>query len=274
MEIFFFLFFVVAVLVIGLVASFLWIVVRFLIDAVRSATSQTSCEVSTPAGTPAPKLAAKSSARSRSVRLRRIPYDYRVGPPTGTGAFLDVETTGLSRYTDEIVEFSMALFTFDRRTGRVVEIVDEYTGLNQPSIPIPPDAIRIHGITDADVAGKRLDQPRIEMMVKDAEFIIAHNATFDSAFVTRVVPTVASKPWFCSMNGIDWRGEGFRSKSLDSLVSELGISLGGGHRAASHVREGVLLLGRLSSRRIPYLLELLRHGHINAPTTTSRAVSQ
>ena len=55
--------------------------------------------------------------------------------------FLDTETTGF-RETDEVVEIS------------IIDIDGEtlFSSLVKPRIPIPPDAMRVHGITEQMVA--------------------------------------------------------------------------------------------------------------------------
>ncbi len=94
----------------------------------------------------------------------------------GIAGFLDVETTGLSPYDHEVIEFALALFKYDRVSGEIMEIVDQYVGLREPDRNIPSGATRIHGLTFEDVCGKRLDDARIEQMFEQAEFLIAHNA--------------------------------------------------------------------------------------------------
>ncbi len=59
--------------------------------------------------------------------------------------FLDLETTGVSPVADRIVEFSMIKVYPDG-------IREAMTRRVNPGVLIPPDATRIHGITDADVA--------------------------------------------------------------------------------------------------------------------------
>ena len=52
-------------------------------------------------------------------------------------AFVDVETTGLDHRSDEVVELAIVLFAYDRSTGRILDIIDNYTGLRDPGRPIP-----------------------------------------------------------------------------------------------------------------------------------------
>ena len=63
-------------------------------------------------------------------------------------AFIDVETTGLSPYSDRIVELSILKI---HPGGK-----EEYHSRRiNPGIPIPPEATAVHGITDEDVANER-----------------------------------------------------------------------------------------------------------------------
>ena len=62
-------------------------------------------------------------------------------------AFIDVETTGISPYTDRIVELSILKIHPDG--------TEEYHSRRiNPGIPIPPEATAVHGITDEDVANE------------------------------------------------------------------------------------------------------------------------
>ena len=62
-------------------------------------------------------------------------------------AFIDVETTGLSPYSDRIVELSILKIHPDG--------TEKYQSHRiNPEIPIPAEVTAIHGITDADVAGE------------------------------------------------------------------------------------------------------------------------
>ena len=172
----------------------------------------------------------------------RLPKLARVENGLRTAAFIDVETTGLSRTFHEVVEFAIALFAFEPRTGSIAGIVDEYVGLRDPGRPIPPAATMVHGITDSDVRGKRLNDGRIRALVKRAEFLVAHNASFDRGFVERLFPETREKPWYCSMIGVPWRRLGFPSRGLQSLLAHHRIPVRRSHRGLDDVHASLALL--------------------------------
>ncbi|MDZ7370930.1 MAG: 3'-5' exonuclease [candidate division KSB1 bacterium] len=61
--------------------------------------------------------------------------------------FFDLETTGLDLANDRIVQFAFVKVNLDRS-------LTEWSELVNPGIPIPPEASRVHHITDETVAGK------------------------------------------------------------------------------------------------------------------------
>jgi DNA polymerase III subunit epsilon len=63
-------------------------------------------------------------------------------------AFLDLETTGLSIFSDRIVELAVIRIS---PQGDVLEAVRRFN----PGMPIPAEATAVHGISDADVAGEQ-----------------------------------------------------------------------------------------------------------------------
>lgn len=193
--------------------------------------------------------------RAGSASLRFI----KMAPPGSAQAVIvDVETTGLDPRTDEVIELAALLFAFDPKRGIVYGVMDAYSGLREPSRPIPQSASRVHGITDDVVRGQRLDTARIASLLRKARFVIAHNASFDRGFVSRLVPIVAAKPWLCSMNGIDWYARGHASRSLQALLRDHRLDGGGAHRALSDARALLMLLSRPAPAGGTNLSELLR----------------
>ncbi len=177
---------------------------------------------------------------------------------TGLAGFIDVETTGLSPVQHEIIEFAICLFRFERSTGEIVGIVDEYVGLREPDRPIPWQASRIHGLYDRDVQGQRLDEARIMGILNQAEFLVAHNASFDRGFVERLFCHCQGKPWLCSMRGINWKQKGFASKALQNLLAAHRINVARAHRAQDDVKAAITLLSQRTEDGYTYFYELIR----------------
>lgn len=172
-------------------------------------------------------------------------------------SIVDVETTGLNPAADEVVELALVLFSFDPRTGSGIEVLEEYCGLRDPGRPIPPGAMRAHGITDEDVRGRRLDEERIRSILARSHILIAHNVPFDRGFVERLFPEARRLPWLCSMDGIDWRGKGHASKGLQQLLAAHRIDCGAAHRALDDARATLRLLATVQPNGKTYLAELM-----------------
>jgi DNA polymerase-3 subunit epsilon len=92
----------------------------------------------------------------------------------------DTETTGLDpALGDRVIEVAALELVNDLPTGQ------HFHALIDPERDIPDEVTRIHGFTDADVAGK----PKFaDIAAKLAEFLgdaklIAHNAPFDFGFL-------------------------------------------------------------------------------------------
>lgn len=172
----------------------------------------------------------------------------------GLAVVLDTETTGFG-YNDKIVELALSLFAFGRQSGRIFGVVDEYCGLQDPHMPIPYGARRVHGISDEDVRGKALDCARVSTLLKQAEFIIAHNASFDRRFVGTQFPLANQKPWLCSCKDISWRQKGFQSASLEYLLKCHEIKTERRHRALDDVHATLMLLAYEEGRYFSELLD-------------------
>lgn len=176
--------------------------------------------------------------------LRRLKNRTPAPPPPGTvtqvGLFLDVETTGLDLARSEVIELAILPFKF-ARDGRIFQVGEPLSQLNQPSDPIPAEITALTGLTDDQVAGQRLDVGAIEAMADPAALVIAHNAAFDRPFAERISSLFKAKAWACSMCGVPWRDEGIDSRRLSDLLAAFGLFFDG-HRAAEDCLAAVELL--------------------------------
>jgi len=175
----------------------------------------------------------------------------------GKAAFIDVETTGLNPERDEIIELAITLFSFDHETGEIIECIDRYCDFREPTCSISREATAVNGITKRKIKDCYLDDRKIKEIIDKAEFIIAHNARFDASFVVKLFPLALSKPWYCSMNGIDWKAKGFKSKGLQNLLKDHNIQVNEAHRAGADVEASIKLLSRTNENEITYLFELI-----------------
>lgn len=138
-------------------------------------------------------------------------------------AVLDTETTGLDASKEKIIELALVVVDVDASSGLPIRVSAVYDELEDPGKPIPPEAGRVTGITDAMVAGKRLDDARITELMNGVQLVIAHNARFDRAFVEQRLPIFAKLPWACSLADLDWSAQGRGSAKLEFLAHELGF---------------------------------------------------
>lgn len=161
---------------------------------------------------------------------------------TRLGLFVDVETTGLDPSKDEIIELAMVPFRYSL-DGIIVDVGEPFDRLREPSAPIPASITALTGITDAMVAGQRIDQEEVTQFALSAAVVIAHNAAFDRRFLERFCPSFSFKPWACSMSEIDWAAEGFEGTKLAYLAVGCGFFYDR-HRAANDCLAAVEVLSR------------------------------
>jgi DNA polymerase-3 subunit epsilon len=139
---------------------------------------------------------------------------------------LDTETTGFDPKTgDRLIEVGCIEIHDLLPTGRT------FHRLVNPERLIPPDAIRVHGITDDQVRGA----PKFHEIAADLlEFIgdaplIAHNANFDRNFIDFEYSRIGQKPppqerWIDTLQLAQKRFPGMPN-SLDALCKRFKISL-------------------------------------------------
>ncbi len=213
-------------------------------------------------------------ALQRPTRLDALPDGARVG------LYLDLETTGLDREQDVLMELGLVRFGY--LADEILGVLDEVEAFEDPGRPIPPEVTRLTGIEDAMVAGQRIDDERVREVADQAALVVAHNASFDRPFAERRFPWLAELPWACTMRDVAWREEGFEGGGLKALVMANGRFFEG-HRAVEDCHAGLFLLSqRLPGSGAP-VMRALRHSAlrrevriwaVNSPFETKDALRE
>jgi DNA polymerase-3 subunit epsilon len=103
------------------------------------------------------------------------------------------------------------------------------------------------------VLGKTLDYTKMESIFGRAEFVVAHNASFDRSFLEHLVPMSIDRPWKCSCFGISWKKHGLENRRLGTIRDFFGIAHDEAHRALADCE---VVLEALKRPR--YLQDLLK----------------
>jgi len=148
--------------------------------------------------------------------------------PNGVVA-IDLETTGLSPLMDHIIEVA----AIKVRKGKT----SVFQTLIKPPCNIPEETIKFHGITDKDVENspKISDVlPKLISFLEDLP-IIAHNAKFDSGFLTFALHKNELKspncPVYCTVKAARKVIKDVENYKLSHLSKALNIPLENHHRA-------------------------------------------
>ncbi|MGH7670538.1 MAG: 3'-5' exonuclease [Gemmatimonadaceae bacterium] len=193
------------------------------------------------------ELAARLDASPDYHVLRRFdpPRSYAVATgrePLRTAVALDVETTGMDRRVDAIIQLSMVPFTYDVESGRIFDVGPPLSYFDEPGRPIPPEIVALTGITDADVRGQHIDEAAVHAFLEPVSLVIAHNAEFDRPFTERRLAGFRDKAWGCSVRDVPWRRLGFSSSALEYLLMKRCRRFYGAHRADQDAAAVVHLL--------------------------------
>ena len=148
--------------------------------------------------------------------------------------FLDTETTGINRLTDQIIELAIKVVEFEQKSGKIISITGEYESFNQPDKEIGEHIVALTGINDDMVKDKYIEWDKVDYILKNVDLIVAHNASFDRAFVDRYSKITPNKIWACSIKDIDWLSKGFPNQKQELLCYWHGFYFDA-HRAMNDV---------------------------------------
>ena len=162
----------------------------------------------------------------------------------------DIETTGLEPDYDRITEIGAAIF----REG---VIVDRFSTMVNPGVPIPPEIVELTGITDRDV----YDAPDAARAMRDFlafagdRPLIAHNADFDVGFMDAACRRAGipfAPVYLDSLVIAQCLLPDMRRHKLDLVAARLGLPDFNHHRAL----DDGLTVAHMMGRFLPMLREL------------------
>jgi DNA polymerase-3 subunit epsilon len=136
----------------------------------------------------------------------------------------DTETTGLENQADRIIEIGCIELENQFPTGRTLHLF-----INPDGRKVHPDALAVHGITDAFLADKPLFADVAEEIVSffEGARYVAHNASFDIGFINAEyqrlgIPAVAPDMVIDTLS-LARRRHPMGPNSLDALCRRYGI---------------------------------------------------
>lgn len=167
-------------------------------------------------------------------------------------ACLDTETTGLSPDGGgKICEVAVSV-------SKAGQVVDEFSTLINPGMPMHPDVIAIHGITNEMVqnAPKFIDVLPKLLGVLDNCVLVAHNADFDLSFLQYEFEQCGMHfpkyPVIDTLKLARKSGQ-FEKNRLGFIAQQLGINCEGWHRAMADTKMAEQILYH-------FLVQLSQHG--------------
>ncbi len=156
---------------------------------------------------------------------------------------IDIETTGGNNKSGRITE--IAAFLHDGH-----KLIDKFTTLVNPGIPIPPFIKNLTGISDEMVA----DAPSFEEIASELDrftanaIFVAHNVNFDYSFIKEEFRRIGrdfKRKTLCTVQLSRKSFPGLASYSLGKITKQLDIMLEGAHRAEADARATVKLFEKI-----------------------------
>ena len=189
--------------------------------------------------------------------------------PIRTIAVVDTETEGLDPRLHNVIEIAVAFVEIDAH-GRIVRVAGKGEALNDPGRPLTPQIRDLTGLTDAMLAGQRINVDHVAKRLNAVDVIVAHNCAHDRPFVEALLPDLQDKPWVCSVANADWSAWGFDGKKQDHLLMQAGLFNPIKHRALADVASLLSLLNVETPTGNSLLSECIAHA--KRPTWLFRAV--
>ena len=159
----------------------------------------------------------------------------------------DIETTGLNAINDRITEIGAVLFSGG-------EVKAEFNTFVNPGRPIPPDIVRLTGITDNDVKDAPSEEEALQMFFEftGEKPLVAHNAGFDVGFMHAVAARHGIKydPLYLDTLALSRALlPELKRHKLDTVSNYLALPKFNHHRAS----DDAMVCGRIMEKFLPML---------------------
>jgi len=157
--------------------------------------------------------------------------------------FIDLETTGLDESTEEIIEFA-AVRTVDG------EVTEEFSQLANPGRPLPLVITKLTGIQDSDLRRAKASRTVFAEFLRFVgdDTLVAHNARFEQKFLDAANGGPLKNTFFDTLALARILFPTLAHHDLDTLVSELELTVGERHRALDDSRVLVGLWAKFEER--------------------------
>lgn len=171
--------------------------------------------------------------------LRAVPAPFADMPAGGAPpegrcvAIVDLETSGLNPDEDTIIELALML-AFVSEDGEVLGHFGPLSWTEDPGVPLSPEITALTGLTAQDLAGTSIPDANVLGLLSRADLLLAHNSSFEIAWLERRYPELRGKPWACSMREIPWLDLGLDGRAQGHLLAQHGWT-SPAHRAGPDV---------------------------------------
>ena len=171
--------------------------------------------------------------------LRAVPKPFSMMPGIGAPpdgrcvCIIDLETSGLDPEGDAIIELALMMVFVDDE-GAVVGHFGPRSWKEDPGIPLEPEITMLTGLANQHLTGHAIPDAFVAGMLDRADVLVAHNCSFEISWLERRYPSIAGKPWACSMRDIPWLRLGLDGRAQTALLMQHGW-FSPAHRAAADV---------------------------------------
>tara|TARA_R110002072_G_scaffold302681_1_gene487275 strand:+ start:27314 stop:28204 length:891 start_codon:yes stop_codon:yes gene_type:complete len=171
--------------------------------------------------------------------LRAVPKPFSMMPGIGAPpdgrcvCIIDLETSGLDSEGDAIIELALMMVFVDNE-GAVGGHFGPRSWKEDPGIPLEPEITMLTGLANQHLTGHAIPDAFVAGMLDRADVLVAHNCSFEISWLERRYPSIAGKPWACSMRDIPWLRLGLDGRAQTALLMQHGW-FSPAHRAAADV---------------------------------------